>query len=274
VSSSRRAWAHRLLLVVLVGALTVALFQQRDAVVVALDDLTGTTLVLSLVCAVLGNLAIAMAWRALLPDVGSGLRLLPALQVFLLGQLGKYVPGSVWPVVVQMELGRRHGLARARVGAASIATLGIGMLSGVVVAAVCLALQDLDAALRYWFLLLLVPPLVVLMHPRVFVPLLDRVLRAAGRQPVGGVLGWRGTAAAAGWSLLSWLLFGLGTWLLAADLGGTRPLLAIGAFAAAWTAGFLVVVVPAGAGVREAGLVLLLAGDIGTGPATLLAVCS
>ena len=33
-----------------------------------------------------------------------------------LGQLGKYVPGSVWPVLAQMELGAGYGLSRASVG--------------------------------------------------------------------------------------------------------------------------------------------------------------
>ena len=43
-------------------------------------------------------------------------------EVFLVGQLGKYVPGSIWAYVLQMELGKRYGIARARVFAASLET--------------------------------------------------------------------------------------------------------------------------------------------------------
>jgi uncharacterized membrane protein YbhN (UPF0104 family) len=42
----------------------------------------------------------------------------------------------------------------------------------------------------------------------------------------------------------------------------------------AWTAGFLVLIVPAGAGAREAVLILALAPALPTAPATLLALLS
>ncbi len=45
----------------------------------------------------------------LLNDLGSPLPPAGSLRVFFLGQLGKYVPGSVWPAVAQMELGRDYG---------------------------------------------------------------------------------------------------------------------------------------------------------------------
>jgi len=49
-------------------------------------------------------------------------------------------------------------------------------------------------------------------------------------------------------------------------------LLATGAYALAWSAGFLFVVAPAGAGVREGGIVLLLAPSFGAGPALGIAL--
>ena len=42
---------------------------------------------------------------------GSPLPLAVARRVFLLAQLGKYLPGSVWPVLAQTELGRDLGFA-------------------------------------------------------------------------------------------------------------------------------------------------------------------
>jgi hypothetical protein len=82
---------------------------------------------------------------------------------------------------------------------------------------------------------------------------------------------------AAGWALVSWLAYGLHVWVLAAQFGAGGPPLvarATGAFAAAWCAGFLLVVAPAGAGVREAALVLLLGGVLTRPEATVVAVVS
>jgi len=62
---------------------------------------------------------------------------------------------------------------------------------------------------------------------------------------------------------------------VARDLPGSPRgliLLTTGAYALAWSAGFLVLVTPAGAGVREGALVLLLAPAYGSGPALGIAL--
>jgi uncharacterized membrane protein YbhN (UPF0104 family) len=66
-------------------------------------------------------------------------------------------------------------------------------------------------------------------------------------------------------------------WLLSDRLGahdGAGVLRAIGGFALAWCVGFVAVVVPAGAGVREVLLVAVLAPVIGAGGAIAVALAS
>ena len=48
--------------------------------------------------------------------------------------------------------------------------------------------------LRFAFLLL-IPAAIALLHPRVFGPLADRLLRAFGREPLPAVISMRGIAA-------------------------------------------------------------------------------
>jgi hypothetical protein len=55
-----------------------------------------------------GIYATFRSWRAALADLGAGLPQPAAMRVFYLGQLGKYVPGTIWPVVTQMRLGRDY----------------------------------------------------------------------------------------------------------------------------------------------------------------------
>lgn len=76
--------------------------QARDA----LTQLGAYALSASFVAA-LASLACAMqVWRVLLGDLGSRLPVTAATRVFFVAQLSKHVPGSVWPLVAQMELGR------------------------------------------------------------------------------------------------------------------------------------------------------------------------
>ena len=56
------------------------------------------------------------AWQVLLAGLGSPLRTTTAGRIFFIGQLGKYIPGSVWPILTQMELGAAGQGAPAAVG--------------------------------------------------------------------------------------------------------------------------------------------------------------
>jgi uncharacterized membrane protein YbhN (UPF0104 family) len=75
-----------------------------------------------------------------------------------------------------------------------------------------------------------------------------------------------------------WGAYGLHLWLLvrSTDTGGRADLLllSLGAYALAWTAGFLVVVAPAGAGVRELALIAALSPVLDAPAALAVAVLS
>ncbi|MGZ4591033.1 MAG: lysylphosphatidylglycerol synthase domain-containing protein [Actinomycetes bacterium] len=79
------------------------------------------------------------------------------------------------------------------------------------------------------------------------------------------------------WTLAFWVVFGLHVWVLAVGLGAdplrTLPV-AIGGFALAFSIGPLLVVLPAGAGVREAVLVVLLSTVLPPAEATAVALTS
>ena len=70
---------------------------------------------------VLGGIyATFRSWRAVLADLGATLPHGGAMRVFYLGQLGKYLPGTVWPAVTQMRLGRDYRVPPRASGAAVV----------------------------------------------------------------------------------------------------------------------------------------------------------
>jgi hypothetical protein len=66
-----------------------------------------------------------MSWQVLVDELGEPIGARRGAQIFLVGQLGKYVPGSVWAYLLQLELGRRAGVARARIFAATVCSLAV-----------------------------------------------------------------------------------------------------------------------------------------------------
>lgn len=218
-----------------------------------------------------------VAWRRMLAELGSPLPGPAAVRVFSLSQLGKYIPGSIWPFVAQIELGREHGVPRQRSAAALLLVIGVSIVTACLTAALTLPFAAGQAARAYWWGLVPAPLLLALLHPAALNRVLDRALKIVRRPALERPLSGRGIVAVAGWCAASWIAFGTHVWVLARDLGGTGGALlpaAIGAYALAWTAGFLFVIAPAGAGVREVVLAAGLASSLAAGPVVLLVIAS
>ena len=149
--------------------------------------------------------------------------------------------------------------------------------TGLAVVAAAAPLLGPDAVHAYWWLLAALPLALLVLVPPVLYRLLALVVRLARRPPLPRPLSAGGILRAVAWALVAWVAYGVHVWVLTGQFGaGGLPLLArtTGAFAVAWCAGFLLVVVPAGAGVREAALVLLLGGVLTRPQATVVAVVS
>ena len=250
------------------GGLLVALAvwavgSQWHQVRTALGQLDARWLVLALV-ATIANVALAgMVWRSILADLGSRLRLPVAARIFFVGQLGKYLPGSVWPVVMQTELGRDHQVPRRRTATATMVALLLSVTSALLVVLLALPLAPKAVPRGFGWAVLLVIPLVVLLHPGVLGWLVDRALRLAGRDGMAERTTLRGTLLATLWAIGSWVGAGLQVWALAVPLGADANLrtaaLLIGGYGLAWAVGFVVIIAPAGAGAREVVLGAVLA---------------
>jgi glycosyltransferase 2 family protein len=263
---------------VAVGLAVWAIASRREQVVDALLRMQGRWLLVAAL-ATLANLVLTgLAWRAVLTDLGSRLPLRPAARIFFVGQIGKYVPGSLWPVVVQAELGRDHGVPRRRSASATLVLILLSAFSALLVVMATLPFVPAVAENGFGWTLLLVVPLVVLLHPKVLGRLLDRLMRLLGRPPLGEWTSLRGTAVALGWALASWTGAGLQVFCLAISMGAPRTwhtlVIAVGGYALAWAVGLVVVVAPAGAGAREVALAALLSQVLDSGAVVVVVLLS
>jgi glycosyltransferase 2 family protein len=274
VGGSTGGWRGRalsLVLVVLVAVfLGVALVRNWQAVRADLQALSWIDLLASGVAGALAVTCSGLGWRVVLTGLGERVPVHPALTIFFAGQLGKYVPGSVWTAAIQADLGRRRAIAGATMLVSYMVALMIAVATGGVVGLLVLFGAGAPRAVALWMLLLAAIVGAALLRPGWMNRGLAWAFARAGRTPPPVELPPRALAACVAWLIACWLLFGLHAWLLARPLGaGTADLApTIGAFALAFVAGLLVVPLPAGAGVREGVLVATLAGSIGA-PAAL-----
>src|SRR5215218_7085788 len=132
------------LLVVIVSACVVALWANWQEVSGQLRRLSVPVVLGAFVLVTLAPVLTLMGWRVLLEDLGTHLAPAPASSVFLVGQLGKYLPGSVWTVVAQAEMGAKLSVPRRRMAVVGILSIGLAVLTGCLLG--ILAIQPLIAS--------------------------------------------------------------------------------------------------------------------------------
>jgi glycosyltransferase 2 family protein len=261
----------------ILGAVIYTTSRQWSAVRGTLTSLAWQSVVLSLLLAFAGLGAQTMAWHAALRQVQDGLRVRTSGQIYLIGQLAKYLPGSLWTFVLQMELGRRARILRSRVFVASVVVTALSttaaLILGVFGVRVLVELGGLVTA----FVVVLVPVALVCSHPRILTSLMQRLLRLLRRPGLEAPITWSGVGAIVGWSSAGWIILGGHLWVLAGSdaapgMGGLAR--CVGAVALGITAGMIAFLSPSGLGVREATITATLLPYMPAGTALAIALAS
>lgn len=170
--------------------------------------------------------------------------------------LARYVPGSVLYVLGRVLLSERAGVPRRLTVASIVYEQALQATSAIIVAAYFLIVHpDLEGQPLRWGILLLIPLAIALLHPRVFGPLANRVLRAFGREPLPEVMSLRGVLVVMAFYVLNWGMIAVGIYCVArsvSTISASDLLVAGAAQAFGYVAALVTLVAPAGLGVRDA----------------------
>jgi hypothetical protein len=209
---------------------------------------------------------------------GPQLKLGEAIKIFFVANLGRYVPGKVWQLAGLTYLAGKRGVSLPVASAAAILGQVYSLGAAAILAGVALAAgtrSSFPRDLAPWalgFALLIVLLTTVPAAQRYFLRTLFKLSRrgdAVPRLDAGFGIRWLGLY------LPAWLAYGIAFGLLWQSLP-TLPSVswpaAVGGFAGAYFLGYAALFAPAGVGVREGVMALLLAPWIGAAEATVLAV--
>ena len=248
------------------------LVEEWDEAEAALRNAKPGWLVLAVVLAGAGMASIGVVWGRVLHRLGSGVATGRVVCWYFVGELGKYLPGGVWPVLGRGELARRGGIPRAAAYVSVGLSLGMLYLAGMFVAMGFLPFAVAGSGFTPWMLVLLALPIGVgALHHRFLEWLLGIVRRLSGRAIHFGVPRWKDSLVLVAMYVPTWLLIGSSTWAVARAISpeASFPRVMF-ATVLSWIAGFIAVPVPTGAGIREA--VLLAASGLDGGVAAATAI--
>jgi len=284
---ARRRRLPRGWLLVLQLVLTVALvWLLLRAVGLSLDQLGGVELsrwlpdpwIFLASCGLLfvGYLVSGILWGRMVRDLGGGeLRHRTAIRLYFVSNLGRYIPGKLWQVAGLALLAREEGVPARIATAAAIVGQGIALVAATLVGSAALV-SDLaiPRATGIWILAILLALLGTALVPGVLRRLFALWFRLARAEPPEDVVPTPGFALR--WTALyvvNWVVYAASFWLLARSFGLPGSVVQAGsAFAAAYVLGYAVLVAPAGIGVRESFLTVLLGPVMGAPTAATLSV--
>jgi hypothetical protein len=218
------------------------------------------------------------AWRAMLRGWGDRLRFGTAARIWTVSSLGKYIPGKVWAIAGMAVMAQRAGVRRwtATASAVVLQALAVGTGAAMVGAAGSASLESrypwVPAALVA-LVVLSVAGIALLLWP----PFIGRLLLLVRVEAEGTSPGAAAVLGGALANVVAWTGYGIAFWLLARglfDVPAFTPALAITTFAASYVAGLLFLPAPAGLGVRESVVILMLGGALGESNALALAIAS
>lgn len=268
-----------ILIVLVVVAAVWQLWVNWEVVTETVSGLQLHRTALSLLAVIVGIGCSTMSWQVLLDDLGKPIGVGRGAQIFLVGQLGKYLPGSIWAYVLQIELGSKAGLARARVFAATLFSVVVAVVAALLCGSVAipsLMAEDPRLAWLPWLYVIL-PFALIMLWPRVLTAIVRFGFRLLRRPRPDHPVTLPVVAKSLGFAIGSYLAFGTHLWLLADTRQGLTIspwALCVGTMAIAMLAGLVFFLLPSGVGAREFVIIVALTPLVGVGAATAYAAVS
>jgi glycosyltransferase 2 family protein len=198
----------------------------------------------------------ALGWDLLLRFLGNRVSPIRAQVVWGQPLLARYVPGSVLFVLARLVLAERAGVPRRLTLASIVYEQAISAAAATGIASYFLISHpDLQGYAWRWAVLIVVPAAIVVLHPRVFGPLANRLLHTFGRDPLPATVSLQGILVMLVYYAVTWAVCGLGVFFVARSVHDFpfSELATVGsAQAFGYVAALVTLVAPAGLGIRDA----------------------
>ncbi len=241
-------------------------------------DFQPLVLLLSVVVLLFYYLLFVGGFWLLLRGLGEKPYFRDAFKLSFVSNVGKYLPGGIWPVASRMALAPRAGVRRHTMLVASALESAVSVTGGALLFLVALLFGAKSPnQAPVWTALGILIAAGILLHPAVLRAVVGWSMRLLG---IEGDPPYLSPTTAAGLVLyysLTWLVGGIGfytfTRALFVDVGAS-PLAYAGYFAASAIVGLLVLFAPGGIGAREGAMLLLMSGPLGAANAAVVALAS
>lgn len=233
-------------------------------------------LVLSVIVSIGTFFILSSIWRRIIAGFGHQLTVTKAFRIFYLSDLGRYIPGKIWPLLGVLYLSQKEGVPPERAGASFVlvqlfaipASFLVFVLASLVEPKVLVdQVAILGDRLVYLIAAVMIAiSLVIVLRPQKVFAVGNIILRKLKRPQAMFIIDKKVALTIFLGYCIAWSCYGVAFWLFSravTDGVGFSLVAAIGVFNAAYQIGYLTLFAPGGFGPRELVMGVMLAPFLG-----------
>jgi len=207
-------------------------------------------------------LSSVLGWKLILDKLDVSLPFLKGIKIMFYSQLGKYLPGKIWTFTGRMYFCQKVGIPNSKTFISMVLELALTMISSILIFLISFLFSSRFRMDINPFLLVAVAVLILMIiHPKILVRLINFFLRWLKKEPIKIDLNFSQIFVLTAYYCIIWFCFGIAFYFLINSVTFITPSkipIITGSFAISSTIGAVALFAPAGLGVREGILSLLL----------------
>ena len=207
-------------------------------------------------------LMLAFGWKSIFKGIGVSLPFFKSLKIIFYSQLGKYLPGKIWTFAGRMYFCQKIGIPTSKTFLSMVLELALITISGILIFLIALSISPgFEINIHPFFLIIVVIVSFIIVHPKVLTRIINFFLRLIKKEPIKIELNFFQICSIMGCYFIIWFCFGIAFYFLINSVTFITPSkipIITGSFAISNTIGIMALFAPAGLGVREGILSLLL----------------
>ena len=227
-------------------------------------DVGVASLAVSAVLLFAGYWVLVQLWRMLIASAGASLPFWPALRIWSISGLWRYVPGKIWSIGAMSAMAQREEVPAVAAAGTAVLNTVVNIACGIAIS-LLLAwrwLSQINPGLQPVAVILLIVSLVGLLALPYALPRLAAIAsRMLGREVALRAPPRRALALAVVGNVLAWILYGASFMWLVQGVLGEAPAAVwqyIAVYTASYVVGYLFLMIPGGIGPREAVMIQLM----------------
>lgn len=200
------------------------------------------------------------------------------LKLRIYSNFGKYIPGKMFTYGILLYGYEKKNISKKKIAICSFLELILSILSAIIISLISIFSTDLKELNNYKFvLLILVFFCIIIIHPKVLQNIANFFLKKFHKKPIENTSTYRNSITILIIYIINWLVFGLAFYFFINsfyDFPFKFFLYSTGAFTMAGIIGLLAIFTPAGFGVREGVLIIVLSYIIPVPIASIISLSS